>query len=671
MLQKSTNFVAHDERLTSRWNLKNLNHSIKDIDLISIDVFDTLLLRTSRSARSRLVAGEVRFAKQLADRGFAVSADELVRTRLLVQKLAYRALNSGGQQGEVCLTDIIRRQLMLLGLPLALTDARIAIEVIEEKLSLSANKTLAKLLRLHRRAGMRVVAISDTALPADKIAELIDYFHGPGLIDEIYSSADRGASKRQGGLFSSVLWAERVTSQRMLHIGDDVIADRDMPGSMGINTIHVPVGHVKRAASLADGATTETLRRFRGRMASRRAEVPVAVDRVSFGDEVFGPIVAQFCLSIWLYCDQANVKGDAALLFCARGGVGIRAAFEEVLSRLGLRLDMPRENLLISRLVAARSAVVVKSAAALDELGREFRDSSFADVAKALGGRKDYPLTADWQRKFNAIEFYGMLETHVGQAVLDDICAQNTLFRRHLDAVSKNAKRIILCDTGLYGSTQRLIEAGFPDRHFETIQFARANYKGLSEEHFPKVAGVVVEQNLYNPLKVETAILRYWQIIESLFEPKISSVALFHEAENGEVVANSGNIRHGHLDPAAENLLLDGTLQYISRLRSTEQIFTDADAAWRRLKSAIVYPVRSDIALLGAGPRSVDFGRADVVQTINSNHGADFANKLRSVKSNLWREGAICQDFDLLRWPLLTALEMTHIARAVSAWCRR
>ncbi|MFT8117539.1 hypothetical protein ACMYL3_24745, partial [Salmonella enterica subsp. enterica serovar Typhimurium] len=66
--------------------------------------------------------------------------------------------------------------------------------------------------------GVRIVAVSDTALSTDALAELINHFHGPGLIDRIYSSADVQASKRFGGLFTAVLEAEAVPPSNVLHM---------------------------------------------------------------------------------------------------------------------------------------------------------------------------------------------------------------------------------------------------------------------------------------------------------------------------------------------------------------------------------------------------------------------------------------------------------------------
>ncbi|WP_183723178.1 hydrolase [Rhizobium sp. BK060] len=650
-----------------RQSLAHLLHGPLDgIDLISTDVFDTLLLRQPRSQRSRVMQAEQRFARLLRDEGTLISAEHLFRTRQLAERFAYRALNVGGGAGEVRLVDIIQRQLAMLGLPERLIEQRISLEMAIEKISLCANEKLAKVLRLHRQTGIRIVAVSDTALPRRQLVELINYFHGPGLIDNVYSSADIGESKRFGRLFSRVLEEEGVAASRLLHLGDDFLADCAVPRTMGIRALHLPKGRLRRFATRADGARAEAMRGVRKGVMRPSGRMPDLADRAAFGREVFGPIVAQFCLYIWLYAREAETQKNAALLFCARGGIGIREAFEKLVAKLNLPLEIRRENILISRLVAARAALMQQSPAVLDELGREFKKNTFADVANALGGCT-YELSGPWQLPFDPSHFFAMIDTPEGRVVLDDIARQNELFERHLQQIAGDVSRIILCDTGLYGSTQRLVAAGLPERAFETIQFARCNYKGLSEDHFPQVTGLVVEEDLYNPLRIETVILRYWQIIESLFEPAIPSVRHLSESGDGTVYSNAGKIAYGEIDPADGNLLLAGVLQYIDRVGNGAEIMSDADLAWGRLKQAITNPRAFDMMALGVGARSVDFGRPESVYVLKQSGAPDLAKKLTAVKSQLWREGAIARDFPFLKTALLPALEMAHIVRGVSA----
>ncbi|QEL23768.1 HAD family hydrolase [Bosea sp. F3-2] len=655
------------------WPHPNEAALLEEVDLVSTDLFDTLLLRTLRSERARIVAGERMFARRLAEQGLPASDDWLVEARLEAQRLAYRALDMTGQDGEVVLRDVIRRQLAILGVPKermeALCEARLAIELAIEKESLRPNLQLAALLRRCRAEGRRVIAISDIGLPNSILEALVTHVHGPDLLDRIYSSADIGLTKRRGGLFDAVLAAEGIDARRTLHVGDDRLADHAVPSALGLRTLFVPRPKLRRRLSRLHGGASELGRIIRRRPADAPPPAEQVRDPHAFGREVLGPIVAEFCLAIWLYAAEAGKRGDAALLFCARGGLGIRAAFERIAERLSLPLALPRENLMISRLVAARAAVMARSGAALDELGREFHGHSFADVAAALGGQR-YQLLQCWDEPFAPDRFFAMLDRSAGEEILADIDRQNTLFRRHLAASSGGAGRIILSDTGLYGSTQRLLAAGLPDLSFETIQLARCNYKGLSEDHFPRVVGLAVERNRYSPFAVRSTVLRYWQLIESLFEPAIPSVRSFAENAGGEVTCNAGDITFGAVDPAIGNPLLAGALAYIDGVRGGTAIMVDAARAWPRLRQAITRPVEADLTALAIGERSVDFGRSGTVGDSGALPGGPLS-RLASIRSQLWREGAIVRAFPRSRLPLLTAVEAFHALRGLSAGFHR
>jgi FMN phosphatase YigB (HAD superfamily) len=621
------------------------------IKVISTDVFDTLLLRNVRSERSRIMMGERLFSFLLAQRGWNISADVLFDSRLRAQRLAFRGLVLRGIAGEVRLVDIIERQLVLLGLPKSLVTERIRIELQIEKRSLVANERLASVLRARKNAGARIVAVSDTTLPAGAVRELITHFHGSSLVDHVYSSADEALTKRDGGLFVAVAKAENVELGQMVHLGDDLHADVKTPLAQGITVYHTPRHAFLRYLRAANGALTEAGRVFRSRVRSANACALFEETTYSFGHNIFGPIVTQFCLMIWLYAAEIESGHKPVLMFCARGGIGIREAFERTLIKFGLQLNTRRETFMISRLVAARAALLARSGAAIEELNREFRGSAFAEVAEALGGRR-YELPDTWRQPFCVEKFISLLESASGADVLADIEKQNAFFTRHFLQLSGDAERIILCDTGLYGSTQRLLASAFPNMRIETIQFARANYKGHGEEHFPKVTGLMVERNCYSPLDVKSCILRYWHLIESLFEPAVPSVRSFTRDETGAIAGNCGDIRFGAIDPTENNALLSGALSYIDAMpaHGGAVALRDAEVAWRRLKRAIARPTQAELSCLEVGGRSVDFGRPDIRQVLENQ---TFTQLSLSLKKQLWREGAISRQFPLLKHAFL------------------
>jgi hypothetical protein len=86
-------------------SLAYLANAVDRIEVISTDVFDTLLLRTNRSERSRILKGERLFSDLLARRGWHIAADLLVDARLQARRLAFRGLTLRGVAGEARLVE--------------------------------------------------------------------------------------------------------------------------------------------------------------------------------------------------------------------------------------------------------------------------------------------------------------------------------------------------------------------------------------------------------------------------------------------------------------------------------------------------------------------------------------------------------------------------------------
>lgn len=654
-----------------RQDIATLTAAMARSALVTVDVFDTLLLRTLQSERSRLMQGDRAFAARLRQSGFDIAPELLIETRLLCQRLAFRALDVRGGPGEVRLNDIIARQLSVLGLPLAFVDIRMEIEATVESGAVKPNRALTELLDVKRRAGVRVVAVTDTTLPGQMVERLIRDVYGGPIVDRVYSSADYGLTKRRGGLFPEVARREGVSLGMVTHMGDDPLADVAVPARLGVRAVHLRRPAVTRGLRrghglFCEGARRLAARRWSGTVAARRGPIKAA-DAFDYGHDVFGPILTQFCIQLWLYVNEAERGGETVLLFCARGGIGIREVFERVVDRLGLPMAAERRTLLISRVVAARAALLRRSPAAAEEFARELRNDTLATAAEALGGG-GYDLDAAWGDRFDGQTFDRLLSLPKGRAVLADIKRNHALFEAHLDSLADRSKRLILCDTGLYGSTQRLLAEGMPGRSFESVHLARANYKGHAEDHFPFVAGLMVESNLYNPLHTPSSVLRYWQLIETLFEPTVPSVHTFSRNDDGPVVANSGPVDFGDVDRSKFCMLLQGALDYVEGLRPGDgaAALEAAAPAWSQLRRSITRPRPADFAAIAIGSRSIDFGRGGFTRASSASAERGLKRRIGAVWSDHWREGAIARQFPRLKIILLPALGAFHWLRFVA-----
>ncbi len=381
----------------------------------------------------------------------------------------------------------------------------------------------------------------------------------------------------------------------------------------------------------------------------------------AFGYKVLGPILTEYLSRLWQFQNSLPRPEEASLLFCARGGLRLQELYQRFLLRTGLDESVPSDALMVSRLVAARMVALNPTQALLDELGREFHGQSMAQVAACLAQAGDLDLSGAWNEPYRADKFVALLsEAQHLRALIAD---QNALFRAHLDARSRGKQTLILSDTGLYGSTVRLLRDAIPERNWLSLQFARSNYKAYPAPHFDVTVGLSVERDIYAPWDLRSCVLRFWHLIESVLEPELPSVRSF-ASSGGEVRANlEVDDWRARIVPR-EPCLFSGAMAYVDALTPERLRVLDTEAVrgWQRLRRTLLWPRQADLAVLTLGDRSHDFGRRDGV--------AQFARKDGTpsrLRASLWREGALIRLYPRVGVAALPFVEVVHVLRALHA----
>ncbi|PPK71315.1 HAD family hydrolase [Actinokineospora auranticolor] len=202
--------------------------------VLSLDVFDTLLWR--RVPRPTDV--------------FTVLAAHLRATGQLpgwIGDAAFRRMRIGAEQRaragrgalgpEVSLFDIWRAMPEAVVDPVGL-DALVAAEVRVERSCTVVDLDVAALIGVARAHGVPVVLVSDTYFTAEQLAALLDRPE-IGPLDDIavFRSHEHGADKA-GGLWPIVLGALDRAPRQVLHIGDNRVADHEVPAALGVRTLH-------------------------------------------------------------------------------------------------------------------------------------------------------------------------------------------------------------------------------------------------------------------------------------------------------------------------------------------------------------------------------------------------------------------------------------------------
>ena len=199
-------FVNYDNRIIIK--PKELLSYISQYDIVSFDIFDTLLFRTVGKPEDVFALVE----QQTVIAGFA-------RERVRAEYSAREKVRKRTNTTEVALDDIYAELISLYG---EQCDPLKKQEIQTELSCCYANPFMLDLLNELHRQGKKVIAVSDMYLPRTIIEEML---HKCGFtqLSDIYVSCEHGVGKADGRLFQIV--RDRYPNSSIVHVGDNYRSD--------------------------------------------------------------------------------------------------------------------------------------------------------------------------------------------------------------------------------------------------------------------------------------------------------------------------------------------------------------------------------------------------------------------------------------------------------------
>ena len=313
------------ERLMPRWQdadrdgaglpegealLRRLREEIAACEVVSFDVFDTLLTRA-------VLAPEDVFERVVRRAGGeGLDAADYVRLRTEAQRRLSGTL-------EAFYAWMAREG----GWPAQAAERLMAIELDEERALIRPRRAVAALVGECVAAGKRVVLVSDMYLPRETLSALLAE-NGITGYERLFVSCSEGKLKGQG-LFDTV--QEALGTRSIVHIGDDPVSDGMAAEAAGLSSVLIPsVAALARAHGWARAIGAARTPMERGLLATvlqalfddpfRNAE-SVAMSEAErlrrYGYGAAGPMLAGYLT--WLAAETAG-RDFAAVLFFARDG---------------------------------------------------------------------------------------------------------------------------------------------------------------------------------------------------------------------------------------------------------------------------------------------------------------------------------------------------------------
>ena len=366
--------------------LKNIK--FQNAEIISFDVFDTLLWRPYR----RPVDVFHRLGEVCCEKGFfsGIAPAEFAKLRTEAESM----VRFSGRNPEVTHSEIVSTLCGLLGHSdsAALEEAEFALE----SQSLFAYPEMFKLLNHLHREGIPYALCSDMYFSSSQILALLEGAAnrlGEELPEPhaILVSGEMRTGKSDR-LFDVLIEKTGIPAHRIVHIGDNPVSDVLKPQAKGIHAIHLPrscedAEHVLDAEEPYQQAASTSSQDF-GLSATRKemlAESLAANDRSlthhAYGAFVAGPVFAAFAAWLVLECQRQNIRRVECIL---REGHFLSRLLDQTKEILGVELEVG--TLLASRFSLRAAALVEASEDDLVQFLRNVREVDVqADLFEYIG----------------------------------------------------------------------------------------------------------------------------------------------------------------------------------------------------------------------------------------------------------------------------------------------
>lgn len=214
--------------------------SSHSVALLSIDVFDTALLRSTRSELGRFwsLSKRLQSTRPIASSAPESGAEDALIARIAAMRATYGMRRYAPLGGDPTLDTIAGTVCSLLNRP-DLKEHYVRTELECETADVTLNPLIAEISE--RFPTLRTIFLSDMYLDSRQIGEILKAKSQNRSHPTIFSSADGHGSKIGGGLFDHVARTLRIEPKRALHIGDDLEHDYRAAKRCGWQALYLPL----------------------------------------------------------------------------------------------------------------------------------------------------------------------------------------------------------------------------------------------------------------------------------------------------------------------------------------------------------------------------------------------------------------------------------------------
>ena len=490
---------------------------LSDVDVVSFDVFGTLLQRSCSRPNFVFDLAFARWSGLPLERNGAFAA---VRA----------AADDPCKYGRpMTLAEIYSN------LPVLTADERSEIMEIEvdcERRLLFARPEVRELFHEAVARGKRIVVASDMYLSSETIRNLLE-MNGYEGIERVFVSCELGCEKSDGRMLSAIAREAGVDSRRILHVGDSLRAD--VQGAVRSGARWVYVGPVS-VASARGARRSNRLLGFGNELlplVARRCEG--MSPSYELGYCALGPLMLGFCQ--WLNHEMGD-NDSSESFFLARDAKFILESYRMLYPSASATthyLRVSRRTLNCVALETCKTLADVRKAVSFPRVmnARIFcsvAGISFEDDLVPAMDDSDF-VSAD--ERFDRDAFFSDSRiTRSSGAILSAIRRRAKIMRSRLDAYARQEGLVSGCflvDVGWHGSAQRALETVVHGR-------LRGRYFGTTKTEDLDSKGYIYDDLTAD---AESLMAGYWGLFESLFASG-DGITTGYEVHDSSVVPTIG-----------------------------------------------------------------------------------------------------------------------------------
>ena len=365
-----------------------------DVDTVSFDVFDTLLIRRIHDP-DLLKQPVAQFIARLANRqGTPINWEDVQACRDKHEQAMRHETSKQFIDHEAHYPTFMLQVIQ----ELFAADANAIYEQVWEyelKLEnamLVPRTGLKQWLQALSQQGKRILAISDMYLSAAQITQLLEHAGLMEYIDEVISSADSFLCKASGEAYKMLAEKFTLDPARWMHVGDHPISDGHRAQQAGLHALVLQDTEERRRKAIARHYHHYGLYRYfwRGRtlqqfMAPLEDENQACSGMYQAGYNFFGPLMGVFIQSIAEHCKKHNIS---KIFFLSREGWMFKQIWEKVTPALYPAADLPEiEYLYVSRMALAGASCAYDglTQANADIVFLPIGNKDFRDVCRVFG----------------------------------------------------------------------------------------------------------------------------------------------------------------------------------------------------------------------------------------------------------------------------------------------